>query len=264
MVQISSKEYWTNLETAAVPYLEVDVPETAVRAVLEQQRQWRLKKAENESQEVIKKRATQKKNRKRRLRHEKTRMDSIRATGVTTVEYVGKSMAVDQSDSSDEDETVIIEDNMASATPTVTTTPSSTVATNNASTQAAATSSTYGTGTEAGIEQVPSMQSRIFIIFDLEGTGGNTHRDSIIEIGASAYIPHRIQDLETPLEFSTLVKTSAKIKSIVAMKTGISQECYRANQTIHGTTILLRLGGHPCTGSTGKITTHNLSSNGSP
>ncbi|XP_070546922.1 uncharacterized protein [Ptychodera flava] len=204
-------------------YLEVDVPETAVRAVLEQQRQWRLKKAEYESQEVIKKRATQKKNRKRRLRHEKTRMDSIRATGVTTVEYVGKSMAVDQSDSSDEDETVIIEDNMASATPTVTTTPSSTVATNNASTQAAATSSTYGTGTEAGIEQVSSMQSRIFIIFDLEGTGGNTHRDSIIEIGASAYIPHRIQDLETPLEFSTLVKTSAKIKSIVAMKTGISQ-----------------------------------------
>ncbi|XP_070546133.1 uncharacterized protein [Ptychodera flava] len=87
-------------------YLEVDVPETAVRAVLEQQRQWRLKKAENESQEVIKKRATEKKNRKRRLRHEKTRMDSIRATGVTTVQYVGKSMAVDQSDSSDEDETV--------------------------------------------------------------------------------------------------------------------------------------------------------------
>ena len=84
--------------------------------------------------------------------------------------------------------------------------------------QAASSSTAYSAAPAAGDQSTTQRldtQSTIFVLFNLEETGGNIHRDSIIEVGTSVYSPIRKPlHLDTPLEFSTLVNTSAKIKAI--------------------------------------------------
>ncbi|XP_070564058.1 uncharacterized protein [Ptychodera flava] len=69
--------------------MDIAVPDHAVSSILEEQKEWMRRLNENKRPEVAKQRATQRKEHHKKLTSQKKRMENVRKTGMTVVEYVG-------------------------------------------------------------------------------------------------------------------------------------------------------------------------------
>ena len=142
----------------------VDIPETAVSAILDEQVLWSKQRERRNQSEYYQKRNLLKLRANKRHAAEKDHMVTLRAVGCSTAEYVGSSRTADtpysemDCDEPDDEEPAEADTDAAGGD---------------------CDPSTDGNDSESQSNMLP-----LLFFYDCESTGGSTYDDHIIEVGA--------------------------------------------------------------------------------
>ena len=178
----------------------VDIPEAAVSAILDEQVLWNKQKERRNQTEYYQKRNLLKLRANKRHAAEKDHMVTLCAEGCTTAEYVGSSGTADTLDS--EMDCDKPDDEPAEA--------------DTDAVGGDCDASTDGNDSESHSNMLP-----LLFFYDCESTGGSTHDDHIIEVGAKEVAAPDSADI-SQLEYSSLIHSSRTIVKDVQSKCGIS------------------------------------------